>query len=85
MVYRAPNQDGSKVSFRSCYANFIGGEWNPPVKKQYFEDISPVTGRAFCEVARSTAEDVEKALDAAHAEKFGWGKTSPTERAIISQ
>ena len=83
MIYTAPNKDGSKVKFKSRYGNYIGGEFVPPVKGQYFENVSPVTGRTFCEIPRSTAEDVEKALDAAHAAKTAWGKTSTTERAII--
>ena len=83
MVYKAPNTDGSKVQFKSRYGNLIGGEWKEPTKGQYFENISPVNGKAFCEVPRSTAEDIEKALDAAHAAKGPWGKTSTTERANI--
>ncbi|MGZ3419003.1 MAG: acetaldehyde dehydrogenase ExaC [Polyangiales bacterium] len=83
MVYVPPNQDGSKVRFKSRYGNLIGGEWKEPVKGQYFENPTPVTGRPFCEIPRSTAEDIERALDAAHAAKGAWGKTSATERAII--
>ncbi|HKP60739.1 MAG TPA: aldehyde dehydrogenase family protein [Polyangiales bacterium] len=83
MEYVPPNQKGSKVSFRSRYGNFIGGDWKEPVKGQYFEDISPVTGRPFCEVARSTAEDIDQALNAAHAAKGAWNATSPAERAVI--
>jgi aldehyde dehydrogenase len=83
MVYAVPNQPGSLISFKSRYANFIGGEWTPPTKGQYFQNISPVNGKPFCEIPRSTAEDIEKALDAAHAAKGKWGKTSVTERAII--
>jgi len=83
MVYVTPNQDGSKVAFRSRYQNFIGGQWVSPVKGQYLENISPVTGRPFCEVPRSTVEDVEKALDAAHAAKLSWGKVSPSDRAVV--
>ncbi len=83
MVYVAPNQDGSKMKFRSRYANFIGGAWVPPVKEQYFENVTPVTGRPFCEIPRSTAEDIEKALDAAHAAKTGWAKTAPSARAAV--
>jgi len=83
MVYVAPNQPGSKVQFRSRYENFIGGEWVKPVKGQYFENVTPVTGRGFCEVPRGTAEDIEKALDAAHAAKGAWGKTSPAARAVV--
>ena len=83
MVYAPPNQEGSKVRFKSRYHNYIGGAWVPPVKEQYFENISPVTGKPFCEIPRSTAEDIEKALDAAHAARAAWGKTSLTERSSI--
>jgi len=83
MVYAPPNQSGSKVQFKSRYGNYIGGEWKEPVKGQYFENVTPVTGRTFCEIPRSTAEDIERALDAAHAAKTAWGATSATTRAII--
>ncbi len=83
MIYAQPGQQGSKVAFKKRYENFIGGEWVAPVNGQYFENVTPVTGRSFCEVARSTAEDIELALDAAHAAKEAWGKTSVTERALI--
>ena len=69
--------------FKTRYDNFIGGKFVPPVKGEYFANITPITGLPFCEIARSTAEDVELALDAAHAAKAAWGKTSPTERANI--
>ncbi len=82
-VYAQPGQDGSKVSFKPRYENWIGGEWAPPIKGQYFENISPVTGKAFCEVARGTAEDIELALDAAHKAAPAWGKTSVAERASV--
>jgi aldehyde dehydrogenase len=83
MVYANPGTPDSLVTFDARYENYIGGKWVPPVKGQYFDNISPVTGEAFCEVARSTAEDVEKALDAAHAAKVAWGKTSATERSSV--
>ena len=51
----------------------MGGQWVEPVKGEYFENISPVTGKPFCEIPRSSAEDIEKALDAAHAAADGWG------------
>jgi aldehyde dehydrogenase len=82
-VYAQPGQDGSKVSFKPRYENWIGGEWAPPIKGQYFENISPVTGKAFCEVARGTAEDIELALDAAHKAAPAWGRTSVAERAAV--
>ena len=69
--------------FKNRYGNYIGGQWVEPTAGRYFENISPITGRAVCEVARSDKDDIEKALDAAHAAKDGWGKTAPGERARI--
>ena len=83
MIYANPNTPGAVVNFRERYDNFIGGQWVPPVKGQYFDNVSPVNGQAFCQVARSTAEDIELALDAAHAAKAAWGATSVTARANI--
>src|SRR6202140_2675367 len=80
----APSPHGSlKIAFKTRYGNFIGGQWVAPVKGEYFINITPVTGQPICEIPRSTAEDIELALDAAHAAKAAWGKTSATERAII--
>ncbi len=83
MVYPQPGHPDSVVKVQSRYANFIGGEWKPPVKGQYFSNISPVVGKEFCEIPRSTFEDVELALDAAHAAKEAWGKSSVTVRSNI--
>jgi aldehyde dehydrogenase len=82
-LYAAPGQPGSPVSVQDRYGNYIGGEFVPPAKGQYFENPSPVNGRPFTNVARSTAEDVELALDAAHGAKRAWGHASATERANI--
>ncbi len=82
-VFARPGQPGSVVTFRSRYDNVIGGEYRAPVKGQYFENPSPVTGEVFCEIARSSAEDIELALDAAHAAAPAWGKTPVSERAVI--
>jgi aldehyde dehydrogenase len=83
MIYAAPGQPGSKVTFKKRYENFIGGKWVPPVNGKYFENVSPVTGKPFCEVARSDAADIELALDAAHGAKVAWGKSSYAARSII--
>ncbi|MBB3908293.1 MULTISPECIES: aldehyde dehydrogenase [Anoxybacillaceae] len=83
MIYNRPGENGAKVQFKKRYDNYINGEWTPPISGQYFENITPVTGEVFCEVARSQAEDIELALDAAHAAKEAWGKTSPAFRATI--
>jgi len=72
-----------QVEVKPRYGNFIGGKFIAPVKGQYFQNVSPITGQNICEMPRSTAEDIEKALDAAHAAAPGWGKTSPAERASV--
>lgn len=82
-VYAAPGTPDSKVTFKPRYEHWIGGEWVKPVKGQYFEDISPVTGKPFAEVARGTAEDIDLALDAAHKAAPAWGKTSAAERSAV--
>ncbi|GAA3528511.1 acetaldehyde dehydrogenase ExaC [Nocardioides daeguensis] len=82
-IYAAPGQPDSLVAVQSRYGHYIGGEWVAPVKGQYFENISPVNGKPFTEVARGTEEDVEAALDAAHAAFPAWKKTSTTERANL--
>ena len=74
---------GVKISYKSQYENFIGGKWVAPVKGDYFDVISPITGKNYTKAARSSAEDVELALDAAHAAAEAWGKTSTTERSNI--
>ena len=82
-VYAQPGTEGSLVTYKPRYDNWIGGTYVAPVKGEYFENPSPVNGKVFCEIARSTAEDIELALDAAHAAAPAWGKTSVTERANI--
>ncbi|MEN9855923.1 MAG: hypothetical protein RLZZ157_1049 [Pseudomonadota bacterium] len=78
------NQPAMMVApFAKCYDNFIGGKWVTPKAGRYFDNISPVTGKPVCQVARSDGDDIEAALDAAHAAKDGWARTSATERAII--
>ncbi|WP_434445224.1 acetaldehyde dehydrogenase ExaC [Lentzea sp. E54] len=81
--YAAPGQPGSVVTYRDRYDHFIGGEYVPPAKGGYFANPTPVTGEEFTEIARGTAEDVDRALDAAHGAARAWGKTSPAERANV--
>lgn len=83
MIYSDPNTEGAVIEFKPQYENFIGGEWVSPAKGEYFDNISPVNGKAFCKIPRSTDVDVEKALDAAHAAKEAWGRTSATQRSNI--
>ncbi|MEG5136778.1 MULTISPECIES: acetaldehyde dehydrogenase ExaC [unclassified Microcoleus] len=83
MVVAAPVQSGSPSIFQARYDNFIGGKWVAPVKGKYSENLSPITGKSICQIPRSSAEDVELALDAAHAAKDKWGKTPPADRARV--
>lgn len=83
MIYAAPGALDAKIAYKAQYNNFIGGQWVAPVKGQYFDVISPVNGKVYTQAARSTSEDVELALDAAHAAADAWGKTSTTERSNV--
>ncbi len=83
MLQQALDELKGQVAIRPRYENYIGGEWVAPVKGEYFDNPSPVTGKTVCQVARGTAEDIELALDAAHKAKDAWGKTSQAERAVI--
>jgi aldehyde dehydrogenase len=74
---------GVTIPYKAKYDNFIGGKWVAPVKGEYFDVISPITGKPYTQAARSSAEDVELALDAAHAAADRWGTTSTTERANV--
>ncbi|UGT41548.1 aldehyde dehydrogenase [Nocardia yamanashiensis] len=82
-VFARPGTPDAAMAYRPRYDNWIGGQWVAPVKGQYFANPTPVTGETFCEIARGTAEDIELALDAAHAAAPAWGKTSAAERAVI--
>ncbi|SFF98679.1 aldehyde dehydrogenase [Novosphingobium sp. CF614] len=72
-----------RTPFAKSYDNFIGGRWVAPRAGRYFDNVSPITGKPVCQVARSDADDIELALDAAHAAKDGWGRTAPAERSVI--
>ena len=82
-VYPRPGSEGSNVTVRARYDNWIGGQWVAPVKGRYFENVTPVTGQVFTEIARGTAEDIELALDAAHGAAEVWGRTSVAERSNV--
>ncbi|AFI84709.1 aldehyde dehydrogenase [Methylophaga nitratireducenticrescens] len=83
MIYAKPGTPESVISFKPRYENFIGGEWIAPVKGEYFNNITPVTGEVICEIPRSGEADIELALDAAHAAREAWGKTSVQDRSNI--
>src|ERR1700749_5092285 len=81
--YAAPGEAGSVVTYRPRYDHFIGGEYVPPASGKYFENPTPVTGQTFTEIARGTAEDVDRAVAAAEGASAAWGRTSVGERASI--
>ncbi|MGH8832341.1 MAG: acetaldehyde dehydrogenase ExaC [Polaromonas sp.] len=83
MIYAAPGAPGAKHIYKARYNNFIGGKWVAPTKEGYFDVISPVNGKPYTQVARSTAEDIELALDAAHAAADKWGRTPAADRANV--
>lgn len=76
------NTDPTSI-FKPRYDNFIGGAWVAPASGQYFDNTTPISGKVFTSIARSNAQDIEAALDAAHAAKEAWGKTSTTDRANV--
>ncbi|QYJ02635.1 aldehyde dehydrogenase [Nocardioides panacisoli] len=82
-IYAAPGTADSPVTVAPRYGHFIGGEWTEPSSGAYFENISPVNGKPFTEIARGNAADVEAAIDAAHAAAPAWGRTDPGTRATI--
>ncbi|MBK1688740.1 acetaldehyde dehydrogenase ExaC [Rubrivivax gelatinosus] len=83
MLYALPNTPGAKVQFKSQYDNFIGGKFVPPSDGQYFDVITPITGKPYTRAARSGAADIERALDAAHAAADAWGRTPAADRANV--
>jgi len=83
MIEKTLAELGQQVRIRPRYENYIGGQWVAPVDGQYFSNLTPISGKPLCEVARSTAADIELALDAAHKAKDAWGKTSAAARAAV--
>ena len=83
MFEKAIGTINAAASFRHRYDNFIGGRWSAPAGGEYFADTSPINGAQIAEFALSTPEDVERALDAAHAAKDQWARIAPAERARI--
>ena len=81
--YAAPGQAGSVVSYRPRYDHYIGGEHVPPASGKYFENPTPVTGEVFTEIARGTAEDVDRAVHAAQGASAAWGRTAAADRAAV--
>jgi aldehyde dehydrogenase len=82
-VYAAPGAAGAKIAYKAKYDNFIGGKFVPPVAGQYFDVITPISGKVYTQAARSNEADIERALDAAHAASAKWAATPAAERANV--
>jgi aldehyde dehydrogenase len=83
MLYANPGSPDAPFNFKDRYENYIGGQWVAPLEGRYFDNISPVTGEAFCEIPRSSAADLKIALDAAHEASAAWGSTAVAERSNL--
>src|SRR5271168_3792775 len=83
MFQQALETISKQVLIRPTYDNFIGGKFVAPVEGRYFDNLSPVTGVKLCQIARSSAADIDLALEAAHKAKDGWGRTPVAERSVI--
>ncbi|HPT49013.1 MAG TPA: aldehyde dehydrogenase family protein [Accumulibacter sp.] len=83
MIYSPPGAPGALIDYKARHDNFIGGQWRAPVQGRYFDVITPINGKAYTQAARSSAEDIELALDAAHAAADAWGATAVAERANV--
>ncbi len=78
-----PENTGFPLKLKKRYDNFIGGAWVAPVQGEYYTNLTPITGQTLCEVASSSFQDIELALDAAHDAKGAWGKMSVQARANL--
>ncbi|MDV6317954.1 aldehyde dehydrogenase family protein [Chromohalobacter sp. HP20-39] len=83
MIHARPGTPGAAVDFKSRYENFIGGEWVAPADGRYLDNITPITGEVFCQVPRSSAADIDRAVKAAQKAAPAWGKMPPAERAKV--
>ena len=81
MRYAWPGYQDSLITLQQRYGNYINGEFVAPVNGDYFTNTSPIDGSVIGAFPRSGPQDVENALDAAHAAAERWGKTSVQARS----
>lgn len=62
------------------YKNFVGGEWTDSSSGETMEVLNPSTGETIAEVPKSTAEDVERAVQAAMKALPDWLDKTPKDR-----
>jgi 1-pyrroline dehydrogenase len=65
------------------HKNFIGGEWVDSAGGETMEVLNPATGETIAEVAASTEEDADRAVQAAKAALPEWLESTPAERAEL--
>jgi 1-pyrroline dehydrogenase len=65
----------------SKHQNFVGGEWVDSAGGDTMEVLNPATGDVIAEVPNATAEDVDRAVQAAKKAFVEWRETTPAERA----
>ncbi len=64
---------------------YIGGEWVASTGTSTASVINPTTEEAMGSIPRGTAEDVDRAVQAARAAFPIWSQTPPAERAVCLQ
>jgi aldehyde dehydrogenase (NAD+) len=79
----APAPESVRPALKASYGLFIGGSFVEPKSGKYFESINPATEEPIAKVADAGAEDVARAVTAAHKAFPKWSKTKPSERAKI--
>ena len=48
MVAKTLSEVAEHIAIRAQYDNFIGGKWVPPVRGQYFDNLTPIDGKLLC-------------------------------------
>src|SRR5580765_8057743 len=67
----------------TTYKAFIGGEWVGSASGETMEVINPATGEVIAEVPRCSAEDVDRAVEAAKRVLPEWLDKTPKERSEL--
>ncbi len=62
---------------------YINGEWVDPVSGEYYEVISPVTGKVVAKAAYGNGSDAKRAIEASYAAFSEWSAMTARDRAVI--
>src|SRR5688572_4004999 len=63
--------------------HWINGAFTPSESRAYLPTLDPMTTQPWAEVARGNADDVDAAVQAAHAAYPGWRDAGPSKRAEV--